>query len=97
MLRVGQKVACISGFTMPLKYQDEILPEVGEVYTISEIVDLPEGLGLRLVEIVNKPHQYSIGLCECCFAASAFRPVVETNIEIFTAMLTDERLPQRVF
>jgi len=95
MLRAGMQVECIFQFQFR-KFEDEILPEKGEIYTIGEIVVLPEGTGLRLVEIVNPPHNYCYGRSECCFASTAFSPVVSTDISIFKPMLTDEHIGERV-
>lgn len=100
MFRVGQKVVAIA--KQVGGYGDEAEPIVGSVYTIRSI-DLDRAptvypIGLRLVEIVNKPRSYR-GLNgdvfhEGSFGAHKFRPLVErkTDISIFKAMLTPNRV-----
>lgn len=83
---VGQKVVCIRDIE---PYFDEAMPEVGRVYTVRSIEGFLLGVGIRLVEIINPPRDYSNARCECSFWIGAFRPVVEkkTDISIFTALL----------
>lgn len=84
---VGQEVVCIvdtSGHAGPY---GEILPVKGPIYTIRTIEAWANGLALRLNEIVNERHLYICGVAELQFAATAFRPVVKTDITIFQSML----------
>lgn len=57
----------------------------GIVYTIREVVPniTRDGLGLRLVEIVNPTLGTSVGPFEPTFQIEAFRPVDETKIDVF--------------
>ncbi len=99
---VGQKVVCIRGLEPGSGYGWEIQPEINEVYTIRDIdcerESCPDPIGLRLVEIVNKPALYygCVEPSEGSFGSSRFRPVVErkTDISIFTEML--HSVPERV-
>lgn len=92
---VGQRVVCIrdgwSGFF------GEIFPVCGCIYTIRDIepgVLDPSHLFLRFEEIVNEPAHYASGFVEANFDAEEFRPVRDTDISIFTALLTPQ--PQNV-
>ena len=94
-LRVGQKVICINARHPDLALYDEALPTEGAIYTIRAIVlwSLRGGDedGLHLVEIVNTPRVYFTPsgrvLAELIFRVSRFRPVRETNIDVFLKML----------
>lgn len=70
-------------------YGTEILPTVGKVYTIRELLEIKGHPLLRLVEIRNEPMDYRYGVFECAFNRRRFRPVVErkTDISIFKKML----------
>jgi hypothetical protein len=86
----GQKIVCVASL-MKHATDSEIIPIVGEVYTIRAILNT-DGLCFKLREIINAPQQYEEGFTECAFEAVAFRPVVErkTDISIFTAILKRE-------
>jgi hypothetical protein len=88
--RTGQKVVCVASL---IKHAmgSEIIPIVGEVYTIRAILN-DQGLCFKLREIINTPQQYEEGFTECAFEALAFRPVVErkTDIRIFHEILKRE-------
>jgi hypothetical protein len=86
---VGQKVVCIRSGTPP---NGETPPLVGAVYTVRDIVDRGHKIGIRLVEIKNRPRNYGVcGYMECTFSPKCFRPIVsrKTDISIFTEMLTN--------
>lgn len=86
---VGQKVVCIDN-NRDGGYGDEIVPDVGPVYTVRELFSCNGHDWLRLREIKNSPRYYTPGgVTEAFFHISRFRPVVErkTSIAIFTAML----------
>lgn len=84
MFHVGQKVECVDdgqsfyGFPSGLKK--------GERYTISDVMEYHDGVGVRLVEIpwVPVPLVHTRG-----WRSTRFRPIVETktDISIFTEML----------
>lgn len=97
----GQKVVCVDppdpvglpGYALP---QERVTYEVRDVKDFSRKIDartiaLRGCIGIRLVEIVNDPRQYETVsgplVFELAFAASRFRPLVETDISIFEAML----------
>ena len=88
-LYVGRKVVCVDDGRLDL--EDEIGPTQGEVYTVRHV----DGGGecLRLHEICNPRRVYNSEcgrylFCEMRFYAWRFRPLVATNIDVFTKMLT---------
>jgi len=92
--RVGQAVVCIDN-----TIGDEVrhlvdltkfmIPQCGPVYTIRSIVERDGFIGLRLHGIINPVW----GPDEAWFDSEHFRPVVESDISVFTAIL--DRLPKR--
>ena len=95
--RVGQKVVCVDGSAHWGGHGDEMLPIEGEIYTIRELFDCgDEGIGVRLVELVNEPRHYNIGFMEGCLIPERFRPLVQTGIGVFKAMLAPQP-PVEVF
>jgi hypothetical protein len=95
--RIGQKVVHVHGAFPPdppeCRYDHEIDPVLGEVYTVRAIVDCPGGLaGLLLVEIVNQPDYYDGGYAEVVFCATCFRPVRTTDIGVFRSLLKSRPL-----
>ncbi len=94
--RVGQEVVCVDD-----AQHGQYMPEGavfgpgldgltrGQIYTVREVFtcDFPDwrGVQIRVNEIVRKTHT-TYGL-EIPFAAARFRPIVKTDISIFTAML----------
>lgn len=94
--RVGQKVVCVDDYSAVALRWGAACPKIGMVYTIREFDDRGSKLALRLVEIVNAPakHRNIAEPIEPAFAVISFRPIVErkTDISIFTAMLTDEKI-----
>ena len=94
MFRVGQKVVCVVEWSEPVvpgSYSD--FPRKGCVYTIRELLHVGSEPSLRLCEIVNPPSFYcNIAYhIEAGWVLWAFRPVVETDISIFTKMLTPKK------
>lgn len=65
------------------------LPVKGKVYTIREIVAFPNGDGLRLEEIVN-PLVCSNYSTEPTFSTIQFRPVQDSDLDIFREMLNED-------
>jgi hypothetical protein len=89
--RIGQQVECIDD--LGFEYSNgEQLPVKGSVYSIREI-DAEMGLetALRFEELKNKRGHYIDQSSECCFLAWRFRPVVRTDISIFTSMLAPKK------
>lgn len=88
---VGQRVVCVNAKRPAGRtyYNDEVFPVTGGVYTIRSmfIRQKTGALLLRLYEIVNKEGEYDEGFQEAGFNCSRFRPVRDTDISIFTAML----------
>lgn len=91
---VGMKVVCVDDGGFISTEYIEIMPVVGSVYTIREIVPYGKRVGLRLDEIRNGKFQYTQGIQEeAAFSAKNFRPVHtrKTDVSIFTAMLTGSK------
>lgn len=85
---VGQMVVCVDDSFRGIIWRGEILPVKGQVYTIRSMYADGDAVGLRLEEIVNEQKVYSDGVNECAFNARYFRPVKQTSIDCFTAILT---------
>ena len=86
--RVGQEVVCIFDGFWGLNMFGEIMPVKNQTYTIREIVIDDDGDScFRFNEIINRVHRYKQGVVECSFWSARFRPIVKTDISIFTAML----------
>lgn len=83
MFRVGMKVVCVRGRVRFNRC--DVQPAIGEIYTVRSVFVTVEGVeSIRVNEIIAPLH--SSGK-EYGFDASRFRPVVDTDISIFTAML----------
>jgi hypothetical protein len=95
-LSVGQKVVCIFDFIKNNKnknFSNLLWPIKDQVYTIREIGighddRGKQGIGLRFIEIKNDATNTVDGMCEQMFDHACFKPLVTTNIDIFTKMLT---------
>lgn len=85
MFHMGQKVVCIK---VPVVIDDDCLnsprPQKGEVCTVIYVEQGGEYIGLA---------EYLPG---DCFLATLFRPVHETDISIFTAMLNKVKTPELI-
>jgi hypothetical protein len=85
---VGQSIVCIDdrdqrpGWTGPVVY-----PVKGQTYTIREISTEGGPCGFRLEEILNEKLRGPYGLFEPRFNPRRFRPVKNTSIDVFTALL----------
>lgn len=97
MIRVRQKVVCVSAPWERVRPTPWIYPDLNSVYVVREIIPWSNGRGAscRLIEIRNDP------VCgyEPSFDVVFFRPVVErkTDISVFTALLTpNKREPANV-
>lgn len=65
----------------------EITPDFNVVYTVREITtDIRGFMGIRLVEIVNKPMLYIDGLMEASFAVDCFQPVLPDTKDLVAEM-----------
>ena len=82
MFHVGQKVVCIDART-PVGCTQELKP--GGIYTIADISEYWDGIGIRLVEIKAEQTRRYID----AFRVERFRPIVEkkTDISVFTDIL----------
>lgn len=75
----GSLVICIDG-----KFDDTITngilfkPLKGQIYTIRNVKQTSNGLGLLLDEIVNTPIKFKNGVYEPCFSISRFVPITES-------------------
>jgi len=93
-LRIGQRVVCIADNFGP-EWTCDALPAKGQAYTVRAQGLWPYNLGLMpailLEEIHNHERAWESGITsECWFWAARFRPVAETDISIFTKMLSPE-------
>lgn len=61
------------------------LPIKGKVYTIREVITRGSREGYRLEEIINPP--VCAGMIEPAFIADQFRPVRDSDMDIFRNML----------
>lgn len=86
---IGQKVCCIAAIDDGW-WIDEFDgkkrrgPKIGEICTIKIISTSIEGATLRFVEYIETKQEYY---------AEYFRPLVETDISIFQAILADPSKP----
>lgn len=88
--RVWRKEACPAGA------DGEIVPTIGEIYTIRELLLCPysNDPACRLVEIRNEPREYfvfggGVKTYECAWRLEKFEPVREQNIEQFRKICRD--------
>jgi hypothetical protein len=102
MLHVGQKVVCIKEglWSWERDYPNEVRrygivhARKGNILTIRDIDSDEIGYLLRFHEIINPPTPTRKGICEICFCAKQFRPLIErkTDISVFTEVLKDKAL-----
>jgi hypothetical protein len=76
--RVGAKVVCIHKVA---PVHGETIPTIGAVYTVRDVVDYGDEVGLRLVEIINSVASYSDGRTEAAFIVYCFKPTVTITVE----------------
>lgn len=95
---VGQRVVCVDDSRYARGHGFEVTPVKGSTYTIRDFAEREDGLGVRLIEIVNPEGNYRWrpGLTECTFHIRRFRPVRDTDISIFTNMLVPTKERERV-
>lgn len=87
---VGQRVVCINDDG---DWGSAARPEKSRIYTIREIFTWVGRVGLRFEEIVNPVA--AIWNIEFGYDHVYFRPVKETNIDVFTAMLNKTPSPTK--
>lgn len=95
MFQIGQKVECIADKSWKAPY-GETVPRKGSIYTVREIREFPNGLGIRLREIVNDVRRYREGTFEPYFVARLFRPVTERKTDTGFAILEEIRKRESV-
>ncbi len=95
---VGQRVVCIArGVWLAARSLGCTVPVSGQVYTIRDVYVDPYdkvSVGVHLVEVVN-PKDYCGRPVEVGWHVHEFRPVRETDISVFLAMLS--KAPEEVF
>ena len=89
---VGQKVVCVDDtFTHTPLYIGTQRPTAGATYTIRYVgasaQPSRDGVVVLLEEIVNPIRHYGNGPYEPGWHRGRFRPLVITNIDVFTKML----------
>lgn len=89
---IGQRVVCIDDKPRPpsISYQQDAKVTKGSIYTVRGIYNaVPRSIvGILLEEvtgILSPKWNIEIGFC-----STRFRPVRETNIDVFTKMLEKE-------
>lgn len=89
MFQVGQRVICVKESKPSRRYGDEHMPCKWQIYTVRAAgIHSHTGVPIvRLVEIVNARRLYDFGMCEPSFKAAAFRPIADTDIDIFRQFL----------
>lgn len=65
------------------------VPKKGIVYTIRDVLMSDQHVGYRLEEIVNPLVCYGYSM-EPTFSADQFRPVKDSDLDIFREMLNDD-------
>lgn len=71
-MQTGSLVECIKDLQKYAPY-GESTPIMGNIYTVREIVEIQDDVGIRLEEIVNLPQIYREGFNECAFHIEDFR------------------------
>jgi hypothetical protein len=87
---VGQQVVCVSDVFSPCEYWRErvrAFPRLHGVYTIREMREVGDLLGLMFYEMRSPRAQFAEGFVEPAFNSRNFRPVKPTSIEVFTRLL----------
>lgn len=90
MFRVGQRVYCVDAIpSFDWHRIDVNWPVVGCVYTIRGImISIRGNACLLLEEVINERRVCLEGFVEPAFSGRRFRPVKDTSIEVFRALLT---------
>lgn len=101
MFHVGQRVVCVDGNRGARRSSwgsYPVYPVKGVVYTIRGFGprSLSGAPGIYLEEIRLPQLELDIGFMEPVYASRRFRPVRDTNISVFTAMLTKQLTPEKV-
>ena len=77
-MKVSGGVLCINdSFDLSLNRFILFKPQKGQIYTIREVVETSNGVGVLLEEIVNKPIQFRDCIKEPCFSLTRFRLIDE--------------------
>jgi hypothetical protein len=85
---VGMQVVCINDEGFINLSRGEVVPKVGNIYTIRWLEVYDNELCCRLHEIVNPEMQYGPEFCECMFIVPKhFRPVKKTDISDLEKLL----------
>lgn len=80
--RVGQKVvATIDVVESGWPWEPVKTIGKGTILTIRSVYSVPEGVGLRFVEVVNPEVLTTVGMIERVYDAKDFRPLISKSIE----------------
>jgi hypothetical protein len=104
---IGEKIVCIEDFNDVKKEldADEVwneYPQVNETYIIRDIAKCQtnegEFIAFHLEELKNPKYYYSGGLQydEFWFGSAHFRPLTETNIDLFYKILEDLNIKRKI-
>lgn len=91
--KVGDKAVCIADSKVR-PYPGETFPKKGDILTVREVLPTDPAFAhfspvdLLFEEIHNAPQRIGADMEELSFNAYRFRPVVKTDISIFTSMLS---------
>lgn len=93
--KVGQRVVCINDRwggpdVRLLQAEGYIFPKKHNIYTIREIRPDSKNIGLLFEEIPNSVVHTVGGILEVGFIADRFKPLDESRLDIFRAMLVEK-------
>lgn len=98
MFYVGQKVVCVDDKSHPgASWGSTETPKCGDIYTVSGVLlSNDDVLVLHLIEIQRDRESRAIFGPDVGFGAYRFRPLINTDISMFEAMLNPQRETERV-
>jgi hypothetical protein len=95
---IGQHVVCVdTNFSHEPVWRRCVraFPRLNSIYLIRDIRKVHELVGLCFQEIENASAEFAEGYVEAAFDSRRFRPVRTTNVEMFKALLTPDRVRSR--
>ena len=91
--QIGRQVVCVSDRFSPEPHWRRAVrafPKPHMIYTIRDMREVDDLLGLCFFEIVNRHGRFAEGYVEAAFNSRNFRPVKPTSIEVFEKLLAPE-------
>ena len=87
-IRAGDLVECIDD--TPSRPESQIMPDLGALYTITNIRAVGDGASVRLKELTPSCHLGGVCACgDCGWDAGRFRKVYRPNGELIAALMCD--------